>query len=109
MACSVFEPLTTTDEDLIQRVRDHDDGPAFETLVHRYERELYGFLRRYLNDAELAEDVFQATFLRVHQKRGRFLDGHRFRPWLYAVATNQAIDARRRNHRHRTANHRCHA
>ena len=53
MACSVFEPSTTTDEDLIQRVRDHDDGPAFETLVHRYERELYGFLRRYLNDAEL--------------------------------------------------------
>lgn len=103
MACSVFEPPTTTDEDLIQRVRDHDDGPAFETLVHRYERELYGFLRRYLNDAELAEDVFQATFLRVHQKRNRFLDGHRFRPWLYAVATNQAIDARRRNHRHRMA------
>jgi RNA polymerase sigma-70 factor (ECF subfamily) len=45
--------------------------------------------------------VFQATFLRVHQKSEQFVDGNAFRPWLYAIATNQAIDARRRNHRHR--------
>ena len=31
------------------------------------------------------------------------MDGRRFRPWLYAIATNQAIDAQRRNRRHRMA------
>jgi RNA polymerase sigma-70 factor (ECF subfamily) len=99
---SAAHPVAASDEELIRRVQ-QDDETAFETLVHRYEHELYGYLRRYLGDAEMAEDVFQATFLRVHQKSGQFVVGHRFRPWLYAIATNQAIDARRRNHRHRMA------
>jgi RNA polymerase sigma-70 factor (ECF subfamily) len=49
----------------------------------------------------MAEDVFQATFLQVYVKRDRFETGRRFRPWLYTIATNQAIDAQRRNRRHR--------
>ena len=57
-------------------------------------------LRRYLGDAEMAEDAFQATFLQVHLKCEQFEEGRRFRPWLYAIATNQAIDAQRRNKRH---------
>jgi RNA polymerase sigma-70 factor, ECF subfamily len=72
-------------------------------LVHRYERELYSYLRRYLIDAAMAEDAFQATFLQVHLKCGQFEEGRKFRPWLYTVATNQAIDAQRRNRRHRLA------
>ena len=40
------------------------DAQAFSVLVRRYERELYGYLRRYLGDGNLAEDVFQNTFLR---------------------------------------------
>lgn len=102
MARSAPLPDPRTDEELILEVRRHDDD-AFEALVHRYEHELYGYLRRYLGDAQLAEDVFQATFLRIHQKSDQFVDGNPFRPWLYAIATNQAIDARRRNHRHRMA------
>jgi RNA polymerase sigma-70 factor (ECF subfamily) len=51
----------------------------------------------------MAEDVFQATFLQVYLKRDRFEQGRRFRPWLYTIATNQAIDAQRRNRRHRMA------
>jgi RNA polymerase sigma-70 factor (ECF subfamily) len=90
-----------TDEELIQRVRAADDAAAFESLVHRYEHELFSYLRRYLGSAEMAEDVFQATFLQVHLKRDNFEDGRRFRPWLYTIATNQAIDAQRRNRRHR--------
>jgi RNA polymerase sigma-70 factor (ECF subfamily) len=90
-----------TDEELIGRFRAGDDAAAFESLVHRYERELFSYLRRYLGSAEMAEDVFQATFLQVHLKRENFEDGRRFRPWLYTIATNQAIDAQRRNRRHR--------
>ena len=90
-----------TDEDLLHRFRVADDSRAFEALVHRYEHELFSYLRRYLGSAEMAEDVFQATFLQVHLKREHFEDGRRFRPWLYTIATNQAIDAQRRNRRHR--------
>jgi len=90
-----------SDEELIGRVRTADDAAAFEALVHRYEHELFSYLRRYLGSSEMAEDVFQATFLQVHLKREHFEDGRRFRPWLYTIATNQAIDAQRRNRRHR--------
>ncbi|MCA9107214.1 MAG: sigma-70 family RNA polymerase sigma factor [Planctomycetales bacterium] len=90
-----------TDEHLLATYRKTGDRQVFAELVHRYERELYNFLRRYLGDATLAEDAFQATFLQVHLKCEQFDEGRRFRPWLYAVATNQAIDARRRVRRQR--------
>lgn len=91
-----------SDEELFARYREHGDRDAFTALVHRYERELYSYLRRYLGDASMAEDAFQATFLQVHLKGDQFEAGRRFRPWLYTIATNQAIDAQRRNKRHRS-------
>jgi RNA polymerase sigma-70 factor (ECF subfamily) len=91
---------TLSDEWLLAKYRETGNRELFEQLVRRYERELFNYLRRYLGDAEMAEDVFQATFLQVHLKCDQFEVGRRFRPWLYTVATNQAIDARRRNRRH---------
>jgi RNA polymerase sigma-70 factor (ECF subfamily) len=90
-----------SDEALIAAYRQTGDKQLFTTLVARYERELYNYLRRYLGDAELAEDVFQMAFLMVHMKCDQFEPGRRFRPWLYAIATNAAIDAQRREKRHR--------
>ena len=92
-----------SDEDLMLAYRNDGERRAFETLVHRYERELFNYLRRYLGDAEMAEDAFQGTFLQVHLKCEHFEPGRKVRPWLYTVATNQAIDAKRRNRRHQAA------
>lgn len=90
-----------TDEQLLVDYREHGTIEAFETLVARYERELYSYLRRYVGSEAVAEDVFQQTFLQVHLKSDQFAEGRRFRPWLYTIATNQAIDYQRRNKRHR--------
>ncbi|MEX1223591.1 MAG: sigma-70 family RNA polymerase sigma factor [Pirellulales bacterium] len=90
-----------SDEELLLSYRDSGDRASFEELVHRYERELFSYLRRYLNDAEMAEDAFQGTFLQVHLKGDQFQEDRKFRPWLYTIATNQAIDLQRRNKRHR--------
>jgi len=90
-----------TDEELLSEYRASGDRQAFATLVSRYERELYSYLRRYLGDAVMAEDAFQASFLQVHLKCQQFEEGRKVRPWLYTIATNQAIDAQRRNKRHR--------
>src|SRR5438128_8096008 len=92
--------LTTySDEELLSQFR-HGETEAFGTLLRRYERELYGYLRRYLGDSELAEDVFQNTFLALYQKSGQYETGRPVRPWLYTIATHQAIDALRRNNRY---------
>lgn len=90
-----------TDEQLFRQYRESEDSLIFTELVSRYQRELYNYLRRFLGDAAMAEDVFQATFLQVHVKRELFESGRKFRPWLYTIATNQAIDAQRRNRRHK--------
>jgi RNA polymerase sigma-70 factor (ECF subfamily) len=90
-----------SDEDLLLAYRSGGDRAAFEQLVQRYETELYSYLRNYLGNAQMAEDTFQTTFLQVHLKCSQFEPGRKVRPWLYTVATNQAIDAQRRNRRHR--------
>jgi RNA polymerase sigma-70 factor, ECF subfamily len=90
-----------TDEELLLQYRTTGDRDLFAQLVKRYERELFSYLRRYLGDAEVAEDAFQAAFLQVHLKCQNYEEGRAVRPWLYTIATNQAIDAQRRNRRHR--------
>jgi len=90
-----------SDEQLLHEYRSTESATVFAELVSRYERELYNYLKRFLADAAMAEDVFQTTFLQVHLKSDLFEQGRKFRPWLYTIATNQAIDAQRRNRRHR--------
>jgi RNA polymerase sigma-70 factor, ECF subfamily len=94
------EPLNHwSDEDLLGAFR-QGRREAFGALVRRYERELYGYLRRYLGDDHLADDVFQNTFLQVFVKGDQYELGRPVKPWLYTIATNQAVDALRRNGRH---------
>jgi len=94
------DSLTTCSDEKLLALFRQGQKEAFGALLHRYERELYGYLRRYLGDANLAEDVFQNTFLQVYVKSGQYEEGRPVRPWLYTIATHQAIDALRRNGRH---------
>lgn len=91
-----------TDEDLLLTHVNGGTEDAFAVLRGRYERELYSYLRRFLNDAAAAEDAFQNAFIQVHLKASqfRFDEGRKFRPWLYTIATNAAIDLQRRNKKH---------
>ena len=89
-----------SDEDLLARIR-AGEREWFGPLVRRYERELFGYLRRYVGDADLAADVFQNTFLAVFRKIQQYEPGRAARPWIYTVATHQAIDAMRRRARRR--------
>lgn len=100
-SATMQQPSSLSDEELLLGYRERGDETLFAELVRRYERELYSYLRRYLGDAEMAEDAFQAAFLQVHLKCQQFEPGRAVRPWLYTVATNQAIDAQRRSRRHR--------
>jgi RNA polymerase sigma-70 factor (ECF subfamily) len=80
-----------TDEQLLADYRNGDKS-AFAQLVNRYQRELYHFLVRFLGNRASAEDVFQETFLQVHQSAEQFDPQRRFRPWLFTIAANKARD-----------------
>ncbi len=91
-----------SDEALLSRYRDTGRTEDFNTLIQRYQNELYRYLTRYLGDRALAEDVFQNTFLQIHLKRGLYEEGRPVRPWIYSIATHQAVDALRKQGRHPT-------
>src|SRR4051812_7884637 len=80
-----------TDEQLLADYRAGDKA-SFAELVSRYQRELYHFLVRFLGNRAAAEDVFQETFLQVHQSAEQFDLQRRFRPWLFTIAANKARD-----------------
>jgi RNA polymerase sigma-70 factor, ECF subfamily len=83
-----------SDEELVQAYRG-GEREAFALLVDRYERELFHFLIRFMGDRAAAEDIFQETFLQIHQSVGLFDPERRFRPWLFTIAANKARDMMR--------------
>jgi RNA polymerase sigma-70 factor (ECF subfamily) len=72
------------------------DAGAFDALFKRHAAPVRGYLWRLVRDGPLADDLTQTTFLSVTRARGRFIKGARFKPWLYAIATNAARDVLRR-------------
>jgi len=79
------------------------DERAFEVIVLRYTQRLFRFAQRSLGDAEMAEDVVQETFLRVHQHAGRYRYGvAKFSTWIYRIARNLTIGEFRKQTRRKT-------
>jgi RNA polymerase sigma-70 factor (ECF subfamily) len=84
-------PTSPTDEQLLAAYR-QGDRTGFSRLVERYQRELFHFLVRFVGDRAAAEDLFQESFLQVHQSAKLFDPQRRFRPWLFTIAANKARD-----------------
>lgn len=75
------------------------ESTAFDALFQRYAPAMHGYLTRLTGNRGTAEDLVQLTFLSVVRARGRFQEGARVKPWLYAIATNAARDWQRRQQR----------
>lgn len=89
--------IDKTDKSLIAAHRG-GDTTAFAEIVRRYGKELLGYLVRISGGYDNAEDIFQETFKRVHEK-GHTFKGGSFKSWLFTIATRLAIDAGRKNKR----------
>jgi RNA polymerase sigma-70 factor, ECF subfamily len=68
------------------------DPDLLDRLIEQYQHRLLRYLVYLAGNRELAEDLFQETWIRVLE-RGHQYDGkHEFSTWLYAVARNLTID-----------------
>ncbi len=74
------------------------DPAAFAELVRRYGDGMLGYLFHMTGNRDQAEDLFQETFKRVHEKAHTFRGGS-FKSWLFTIATRVTIDTARRRRR----------
>jgi RNA polymerase sigma-70 factor (ECF subfamily) len=72
------------------------DADAFRALVVRYQRKVYALALGIVKDPDLAWDVAQEAFVRVHGHLAAFEGKSSFSTWLYRIATHLSIDAVRR-------------
>ncbi len=70
------------------------NSQSFSILVDRYQKRVYGFIFSKVKDADLADDVFQDTFVKVikNLRLGKYKDHGRFLSWVMRIAHNIIID-----------------
>jgi RNA polymerase sigma-70 factor (ECF subfamily) len=90
--------MEVDDLELVDRARAGDAG-AFGTLVVRYQRKVYAVALGIVKDPDLAWDVAQDAFVRVHQNLATFRSDSSFSTWVLRIATHISIDAVRKERR----------
>ena len=80
-----------SDESLLARYRT-GDAAAFEVLYARHRQGLYRFLVSLCNKAELAEEIYQETWLSLIRSNTQPQGRASFRTWLFQIARNRLID-----------------
>lgn len=86
-----MDESTRSDEELMLAYQ-AGDPRAFEELFDRYKGRIYNYFIRHLSDWAVAEDLFQKTFLRVHEARERYRPSASLATWIYTIATNLLRD-----------------
>lgn len=92
--------MKLTDNELIARYQAGDES-ALKTLVTRYEKRLFSYILISVKNKELAEDIFQDTFIKVINtiRSGNYHEEGKFFQWIMRIANNLKIDYYRRMQR----------
>lgn len=91
--------MTDTDLRLARKAR-RGDRQALETLYDRHKDKLLGYLLKMLGNRQSAEDVFHDVWIKVMQSLAQYRPAQgSFRPWLFRVAANAAVDRMRKEKR----------
>lgn len=80
---------------VVERVR-RGDAEAYGELVTRHMRRAFSIAFRIVGHRQDAEDVVQDAFVRALERIDSLHRGRPFRPWLYRIVVNQALNLRRR-------------
>ncbi len=80
------------------------DNKAFDELLKRHQNRVFTYINRIVNDRDLANDIFQETFVKVITtiRQGRYVESGKFSAWLTRIAHNLIIDHFRQEKGERT-------
>lgn len=87
-----------SDEQLVKNYA-MGDNSAFDILLSRYQQKLYSYILFLVHDAEVANDLFQETFVKaiMRIRQGRYVESGKFSAWLTRIAHNLVIDKYRQD------------
>jgi RNA polymerase sigma-70 factor (ECF subfamily) len=91
--------LTLDEDEALVRQAQRGQREAFDILVERYKRRLYGVVYHMLGNHEDANDMVQESFLSAYRSLPRFKNESSFYTWIYRIAVNRTINFMRRNKR----------
>ena len=96
----IMQKVTITDAILVSNYIKGDES-ALEVLITRHKQRIYSFIYSKVFDRDIAEDIFQDTFIKVIRtlKRGKYNEEGKFLPWVMRIAHNLVIDHFRKNNR----------
>ena len=82
-----------SDERLIALYVD-GNNEAFDVLIDRHKDRVYSYILHYVKNPELADDIFQETFVKaiVTIKQNRYVENGRFSAWITRIAHNLIFD-----------------
>jgi RNA polymerase sigma-70 factor (ECF subfamily) len=82
---------------LLVRQATGGDLGAFEELIRRLQRRVYGFAYQHLRDVDEAHDLAQEIFVKLYRNLGRYDPDRPFEPWFWKLAANTCINYRRKH------------
>jgi len=85
------------DQELLRTYSEGNED-AVTILIERHRKRIYDYIRMMVKDADLADDLFQETFIKVLKslREERYTDNGKFVAWVMRIAHNQIIDHFRR-------------
>jgi RNA polymerase sigma-70 factor (ECF subfamily) len=92
------EVLTINDSELVKLARSGDKN-AYRALVEKYQRRVHARVYDIVRQHEDAEDIVQEAFVKAYFGLKNFRADSAFYTWIYRIAYNLAIDAKRRGRR----------
>lgn len=89
----MFKLKELNDNELVQRFVEGDQN-SLEILIHRHKNRVYSYILLIVKNQELAEDIFQETFIKVIRslKRGKYVENGKFVSWVLRISHNLIID-----------------
>ncbi|MFO7723586.1 MAG: sigma-70 family RNA polymerase sigma factor [Bacteroidales bacterium] len=95
-----MENRTVTDQELVNSYI-AGNRQSLETIIRRHRKRVYAYIYMLVKDHQLAEDLFQDTFMKViHKlKSGKYNEEGKFLQWVMRIAHNLIIDHFRREKR----------
>ena len=99
-----MENLNQIADDMLVALYSNGENKAFDELLSRYQSKLFNYIYFVVRNQELAEDIFQETFVKaiVTIQQGRYTADGKFGAWLTRIAHNLVIDSFRQERNENT-------